>query len=313
MAEDGAILGRLILLRTENARVKHRDLAAWFEELRLDPTYLPSPARPVDAFKKATSSTVKLTYAAPWWGESALVTIRWVEDNHDADRIVRRAERTVTIKRKTTEPEIIGRVTFYKRSRRAPVTGEGGEKLRFSIDRDKIPGEGLPVFERWLNDVHHHYTMWLEYVDGDALRGVVRRYLTEALDAIMVRPGVYFVFAQHEEENKALAELVPRFGDECMFHPIELMRTDEHVRMLSSALINHAEAEALGIDRDLMALSKRYPRNIPAGKAQPLLVRYEDLMTLIHDYASAVGISDGAPAVDRLTEHVVNLRHRIQA
>jgi hypothetical protein len=159
-------------------------------------------------------------------------------DTHDAERIVRRAERTVTVNRKTSEPEIIGRVTFYKRSRRAPITGPGGEKLRFQVDRERIGyRESLTVFEKWLQDTHRSYQMWLEWVDGDALRGPVRRYLTDKLDAIMVRPGVYFLFAHHDDANNALGELVKHDGAECMYHPIELLDTArQHRRLLRQSV-----------------------------------------------------------------------------
>lgn len=305
-------LGRLILLRTENASVRHTDLSQWFDELKLDAGFLPSIPRPVDAFKKATSTAEKLVFSAPWRGEGAVAIVRWVDDTHDADRIIRRAERTITIKRKVSAPETVGRVTFYKRSRKAGTTGQGGEKLRFSIDREKISDESMSIYEQWLQDTHSRYLMWLDWIDTDALRGVVRRYLTEKLDGIMIRPGVYFVFDSHADDNQHLSVLVDRFGDECMYHPIELLNTAEHRKMLGAALTSHAEDQAAAIERDMLAVAKRNPRAIPAERLDDLFTKYEHLLTMIHDY-SMLGVADGAGAVVRLTETVVNLRPRVAA
>lgn len=304
-------LGRIILLRTENARVRHTQLAAWFTELKLDQEYLPSPPRPVDAFKKATNSGEKLTYAAPWVAEGAQATVVWRDDSVDTERIVRRAERTITVKRKTTEPTTIATVTFYKRSRKAPQTGVGGEKLRFAPARDRLQHANEErALMQWMTDTNRRYLMWLEWVDTDALRGVVRNYITRRLHGLMVRPGVYFVFDTHDEENAALSTLVDRFGDECMYHPIELQDTEPHRKMLAAALINHAEADAVGMERELQAIIRRYPRSVPREKAMPVLDRYEALMNMLQDYGH-LGVVDGAPAVDRLTELVVTVKPAI--
>jgi hypothetical protein len=305
-------LGQVVLLRVENAQVKHDDLVAWFDELQLHKSYLPRRTSPVNAFKKqATGATTKLTYDAPWYHATAAATVRWEDESHDTERIVRRAIRTVRVQKKAGAPEVVAKVTFYKRSRRAPVTGVGGEKMRFQLMDDKLHATERSIIEQWVKDAHARYEQGQAWVDTDALRGIARDYLTERLKALMVRPGVYFVYRELEGEMKRLQTLVTRFGEECMFHPIELIDREQHRDLLGQALNNELEREATSLQRDLRALAAKYPRRLPRVKFAPLVTRYESVMELAHDYADAVGVRDTNGTLDRLAETIVGMRKHV--
>jgi hypothetical protein len=305
-------LGQVVLLRVENAQVRHDDLTTWFTELDLDVGFLPRRTSPVNAFKKqATGPATKLTYAAPWIHPTAVATVKWEDESHDKERIVRRAVRTVKIQNKAGTPEVVAKVTFYKRSRRAPQTGVGGEKMRFQLVEDKLPAGARPIIEQWIKDTMVRYEQGQAWVDTDALRGIAREYLTRRLKALMVRPGVYFVYREMEGEMKRLQTLVTRFGDECMFHPMELVDRPEHRGLLGQALQNELELEATNLQRELNGLRGKFPRRIPQASFAPLVTRYEGVMELARDYATAVGVNDQNGTLDRLTDTLVVMRRSV--
>lgn len=304
-------LGQIVLLRVENAQVKHEDLATWFDELELDRHFLPARTSPVNAFKKgATGPQTRLGYDAPWVHPTATATVKWEDESHDAERIVRRAMRSTRVQQKAGEPQMVAKVTFYKRNRRA-TDGNTGEKMRFQLVRERLDPAETPIIEQWMVDAQRRYEAGQVWVDTDALRGVARDYLIKRLKALMVRPAVYFVYRELEGEMKRLEDLVLRFGGECMFHPIEFVDREANRALLARALDNTLEGDATVLQRDLRTLRAKYPRVVPQSAFAPMVTRYEDIMTMAHEYAEAVGVIDHA-GLESLTEAIVAMRKAVR-
>lgn len=314
---DVPLLGQVVMRTVENARVRHDDLDQWFTELGLDKSFLPARPRPVDAFRKAASSATvnRFPYAAPWFREGAMASVRWIDDLSDRDRIVRRAERTIKINRINSEPETIGRVTFYKRAQR---TRAGTEKLRFYMARDRLHVDEQKLIDQWFTDVRTRYEMGLGWVDTNGLRAIIRNYLT-ALHALRVRDGCYFLFLDQAAQTERLARLVGHFGSDCLFNVIDLMDVDKHRSWLAEAVSDETESYATTLIRQLNAVNRRFPTMIPCKQMTPVLAQYDVLLDQVHRYTILLGDGRITPfaragsssAVERLTDLIVAMRRRI--
>jgi len=215
------LLGRLVLFTITEQKIRRDDLVAWFEDLDLDEALLPMANKAVDAFKKATSDT-KDTYPMSK-GRTASLMCRDVTSGPEyIKRQITREVRDPSGRKLDydgglgTGGEAIG-VTFYRALR---AEDQGSARLAVSVT-PRLGQDETAILRQVARDIKTRYDDYLEYLDSQKVRYMVRGYLKK-LNAIEIKGGVYFVHVSRDAELSRLSELVNRLGGDCMMHQFPL-------------------------------------------------------------------------------------------
>lgn len=208
------LLGRLVLFTITEERVRRDNLVAWFDELGLDAALLPMADSAVNSYKKATSDTKDSFPLSK--GRMGYVLCRDVKANDDYIR------RQITREIKDAEHSQLAyhaaiTCTFH----RARTEDQKSARLQITVHEAHLGRDELPFIRQIARDIHSRYEGYLDYVDAQKVRRMIRGYLKK-LNAIEIKGGVYFVHVSRDDELSRLAELVNRLGGDCLMHTFPL-------------------------------------------------------------------------------------------
>jgi hypothetical protein len=211
-------LGNLIWFTVSEEKshpVSREQLEQDFATLGLNSDYLPFPNRPVDAFKKATTDAQRPErdddYSLPD-GKRFNILIRDVSS--DKEKIVRHIILEVVDSGNVRlSHDKVGEAVFYhapyaQAGKRAPK----GHRMLVRIDGKADLALGSKKLERIRERIQASYEHDCRYIDSQKLRAMVRDYLLH-LNAVALKPSVYFVHKARTDEVARLATLVERFGN----------------------------------------------------------------------------------------------------
>jgi hypothetical protein len=283
-----SMLGRLTLTTINDGKYRFDDIERWFKDLGLNQAMMPAKNKPVDAFRKATSDVNGREYDLPN-GTYAEMLCRDValEDAYVRRQITR--EIRDTRKRKLHYHEAIS-CTFY----RATTPGGGGERLVVSVRRDNLLPDEISHVEEVGESIRENFLAYYQYLDGNKVRGVVRKYLKH-LNAIEIKGGVYFVHKSRAEELDRLAEFVSRLGNGCHmgFFPIVDLKAQ---RELVTAAFEREAAQSLQeITREAKQLLETR-KSITPAMYEKMRVRFDTVLANANEHMSTLEVSQDVTA-----------------
>jgi Family of unknown function (DUF6744) len=315
--EQAPLLGQVALYSIFDGQVTHDRLAGWFDELHLDPAFLPPPIRMVDAFERVTGD-VKHTYPLATAkqgkrgsdeedGEARVATLLVRHVKRGPDAIVRHLVREVRdAEQETLEYDVkVGECAF----RRDPGSTNGAGKLTVAADFTAVPDPGEQreirmVLDRIAADFRHR----CQYLTGDRLRAVVRDQI-EGLNALKVRPtgGVYFVHAQYRETLVRLRDLVKRFGAGSNLYLIPLPDETELRDMVVQAFRTKAREDLERLAKEIAAARRADPVRQATVEALDRQFRRLQEAAAEHQKLLAVDLEDTGAALDLVRLQIIGL------
>lgn len=275
-------------------RVTHDQLEKWFDELDLDPSFLPPKIKAVDAFRKATSEAQREYEVDPQTGVCATLMIR--EVMYDAEQVVRHVVKEMRDPRgqKLEYEPHIATLKFLRGGRTAKGKRPGGEAFKHAIMRS-VDQQDRDEAEKLIEHAVDKYKDLSSNLHADAIRAVIRNYLG-SLNAIAVKPsgGVYFVHMSRQKTVDALQELVRRIGQGCSFHQLPLLDTQDQREMLTEAFQTEVEDEVRNLLKDVAALNdKTKGGKVPQSKYAEFNVRYQSIVERSEEYTRVLGLAQG--------------------
>lgn len=293
---DDVLLGWIVPFTITDEPTEHRQLAAWFDELGLDPAILPPQPKPVDAFRKATSEA-KEKYVLPD-GSVCTVLCRDVDSNENMTR--RQITREVR-KPKAKEPLSYTRaieVVFW-RGQSKPVTDasgaivgraieRGSERFQIKVNREGLDADELRAITEIAELIRLRYLSYYDHLDGNRIRAVIRDYIKH-LRAIEIKPGLYFVHASRSTEIRALQELVRRIGGGCFMHMIPLVDLEEQRDMVTAAFKRESAQALAEVAKEARELAQSGSIT-PAAYAR-IKDRYDEITEKAKEHMQALQLS----------------------
>lgn len=193
-------------------------------ELGLDTKLLPEALIPVNAFRRA-SSTTRLSYVDENTGEDVELSVVRVKNNLALHE--RHVIRTARHKRAATSTKFI-ELKFFQPDRTERGRRRGSHRIKHLISNSAEWSEqDLAMAEKWLTTFNIEYERACAHIREDNLRTVIRKYLM-ASDGALLLDGVYFVPFHHHAIVSRLRSFVNSLGRGCSMEILDLIDTQEH-------------------------------------------------------------------------------------
>ena len=245
-------LGNLVWFSVSDMEILRDDLVKLAVNVGLPENYVPSPIRPSDAFRRATSEIGGVLRA----GEEITEVLMVREVLSAEDRVVRHLIKETRDKKNVQlNYEKIGEITFER---------EWG-----TMSTTAFTDEAKPA----LHKAKVQYNKYRDYFVGDHLRKMIKTVLGEC-QAVGVRPAgaVYFTPATYEGTVKAMNSLVKMLpGNSVEMHYLPVVNADEQKQMLEEKLRGHVltqvsqigsmlggNSEVLGVKKTLKSLASEF-------------------------------------------------------
>lgn len=301
-----------------NGNVSVTDMEQLFLLHNIPAEYLPKPIAPADAFRKATNlqDGYRYDYEAPWNGDGHTVRILIREVSVENGRIEKHIVREhVNPNGKTLDYDKVGEAVFTRPPRKGRKIVAGGEKVDFSLNQNVLRPEEIPLLTGMVQQVRERYNHFCLYLDGNAVRKVIRDYVTNE-NAVSVKPsgGVYFVHKERRAAIDRIQRFVLALNNGSTFHTLPLVDTAEQRDMLSDAFQSEVESDVESLLKDIAELNDRYKAgDVPSAKYSDLFDRYQQVMTRSEEYTRVLGSSQerAATALDMAMTAVWELASRV--
>lgn len=287
---DSVVLGSIVyftITTSKTATVTHAQLDRLFDELGLNPDFIPKPNRPVDAYKKATSA-VALSYPID---KNRHVNIMVRDAGSTRDSITRALVREVVDeRRKQLGYGQIGWAIFDH----APLSLGGaraasGHRIRFVVHTDLVPAEEHAVLDQLRRDVISQYDHEVQFVDSPKLRMMVREYI-RYLNAVEMKPSMYFVHKSRSDELIRLRTLIERLGNGSSMHMIPLVDLPEQRKEVVARFQAEAVEHLSSLVTDIAEL-KANRKKITVDQFTKFKARYDDIAAKAGEYTRTLAIS----------------------
>ena len=300
-------------------RVTRDLLVKWFDELDLNPAFLPPPISRSNAFRAATSD-MERTYALPEEGVSANLLMR--EVLYDTERVVRHVILETRDRRgaKLTYDKVAS-ITFFRGDKNARGTAASGEQYKCRI-ADGLEQIHLDAIKALLDDLQTRFNDLSTSLQSQAIRAVIRNYVTH-LNAIPVKPsgGLYFIHNTRQRHLDSLQELVSRIGQGSTFSQCPLIDTSAQREMLSSAFEDDVEDEVRLLLEDLSEIQdKAKKKNQRTGYVTPhsyaaAMNKWQRIAERSAEYTETLGLRQerAAAALETALTAVVDMQRHLAA
>jgi len=296
-------IGHLCYYTVNSGGVTSDDMRRLLVAHNIPERYMPSEIRAEDAFRKATNLRFEYTqrteYPTPWLGAERVARIMIRDVNFDKDMIEKHIVReNVNTDGKTLSYDKIGEAIFYKPIKNGTKVAAGTEKVRFNLLPQMLHPDEVDAVSAIIDHVRERYANFSTYLDGNALRKVVRDFITD-LNAVSVKTsgGIYFVHKDRHASVEAVAALVGDFANGSKFHTLPLIDTGEQREMLSEAFQSQVESEVSDLLQEIAAVNERYGSEVPPAKHAALVAKYDELMTRSAEYTQILESTQGRAAL----------------
>lgn len=287
------LLGTIAMFTITDGEYSHDQVTTWFEELMLDPTFVPETNKAIDAYKKATSEADDFEYALSD-GNTAHVLVRDVSS--DKEMIVRHLVREVRDnKRRRLAYAKIGEAVFYRPAVRGGKTIPGTERFRLTIENATLqPGEREAMQEPLVARITRQYERYVDFMDGMKVRAMIRDYLKH-LNSVTLKAGVYFVHVSRQDELDRLTTLVERLGGGCTMHQVPLVDLAEQRTRVITAYQDEAERSLQDIVTKIQHVRSTRKSITPDAYAK-LKREYDAVVNRATEYTRTLGVSQDRTA-----------------
>lgn len=282
------LLGHIVMFTINDGQYDRTEVDRWFDELQLDPQFVPEQGKAIDAYKKATSEANGSGYPLSD-GNTAEVLVRDVSAGKDT--VIRHLIREVKDpKAKRLAYNKIAEAIFYRPTVRNGKVEAGTERFRLTIDHPTLlPNERAPM-DAVVEQVSAAYDRYCNYMDGMKVRAMVRDYVLH-LNGIALKAGVYFVHVSRVDELERLATLVDRLGNGCMMHLMPMVDLDTQRDMVVEAFQAEAAAQLTNVVREISHLRETRKKITPDAYAK-VKAQYDSVMTKASEYTRTLKISE---------------------
>lgn len=232
-----AYLGALVWWSVGSPNIDGRALPALLASVGID-VPPPRPIVPADAFRRLTGDSKRSYSINP--GER--ITLDLQPAQSQKTMLVRHIVRTVKADKVTISADRVGECAFYKPPKGAP------QRARIRITPYPSGAPDTEQIEQFCDELRQEYERALRYLDPQAIRRLVRQYLTN-VNAIFLG-GTYFV--PDEDDAMRLCELLDALGggSKCWTTPVV---DDAERRAMVTAGIEAAASEGDAPDALLQA------------------------------------------------------------
>lgn len=293
------LLGTLALYTVCDGEYRLQDLVDHFGELGMDASHLPVATKPIDAFKRATTESDDYEYELDD-DKIAHVLVRDVRS--DSEVVVRHLTREIRDSQKQKLGYAhVGTATFY-RAVQDPATGRmrpGSERVKVSIDNSVLEPHERSSMQAMVTEIQARYDRYVNYLDGQKVRAMVRSYLLKKLDALQVKPSVYFVHVSRTDELEKLKQVVDRLGESSMHH-LPVIDLPSQRAMVVEAFQTEAVAALEGLVKEISRV-RESRKSITADAYNKLKAEYDATLKRTREYARLLGsvrsMTEGAEEV----------------
>jgi hypothetical protein len=313
-------------------RVPHDTLKEWFDELDLDPRYLPPQPILANVFRRVTSDAKDEYKLSPGTEDEKTVKLRVEEIDYNPEYILRHVMRDVIDPRKQNAITAHCATLKFLRAGRTSKGKRPGDTYKtetlHTLTEIGLDGKptgntfSLPKFEQdrvaqLIADINAAYADHSINLHSNVLRAVIRNYLVD-LNAIAVKPqgAVYFVHNSRQPTIDSLQALVERIGQGCYLHQVPLLDTHEQRQMLTDAFQDEVQDDIRVLLADVAELNVRSKK--AAGKISPKKyaecnTRLQNIMSRADEYTRVLGLAQGrsAAAIEMGLDVVMDLATRI--
>lgn len=294
---EDILLGRIVMFTITDAPLLHADMEKWFAELGLNPKYLPTQNRAIDAFKKATTFVDGFEYdidpTAKYPKRGILLTRPVTADGEMVVRFVVREIRDA--KRRQLGHNKAIEAVFYKGTKLGGLVQKGSERIRLTKivtdDSGTVTLEPTeePEIDKAITVIEDRYNHYYKYLDSQKVRATVRDYL-KYLNAIEIKGGVYFIHKNRTEELLRLRELVKRCGSGCRMDQIPIVDLDNERQIIVEAFQREAEEELSTLVKDIAFVRSTRKKVSPEAYAK-LKTKYDLVINQAMEYQRTLHIT----------------------
>lgn len=287
-----ALLGHIVIYTINDGAYELDRLTADFTDLGLDPKFLPSAAKPIDAYRKATNDADDFEYALPN-GNVAHILVRDVSaDNEMVERHLVREIRDG--RRRTLAHSKVGEAVFYRPKIEKGKTVQDSHRFRLNILHGELASDERTPLQVVVDKITNSFDRHLNYLDGMKVRAMVREYV-KSLSGIELKPSVYFIPVSQYDELKRVTELVSRLHHGCSMQLMPLINMAEQKDMVIEAYQKDAENNLTDLVEKITNL-RTTRKSITAEAFAKIKGEYEDIMAKAERYRSDLGISQDRTA-----------------
>lgn len=282
-----ALLGHLVLFRINDGDYNRDDIEAWFEDLKLNPGFVPVPGKAVDAYKKATSQGDDFDYDLPD-GTVAHVLVRDVVS--DSKVITRHLVREIRdSKRRRLAYGPIGEATFFRPVTTNGIVQPGSERFQLRVDHQQLVAHERPPMQALVDKISNAYDRYVKFIDGDKARAMVREYV-KYLNGTMLKDGIYFVHITRKEELDRLSEVVSRLGNGCRMDTIPLVNLEDQKDMVVEAFQAESEKALAEVVKEIAHVRGTRKTVTPEAYAK-IKNKYDTVMLRATEYTRTLDVS----------------------
>lgn len=306
------LLGHVAWFSVSDADYVLKDIEEWFDELGLNTDFLPLMPKPVDAYRRATSEADETSYPLEVGHATMTATILVRDVAKDNQMVVRQAVRELRdSQRRRLAFNPVADLVFYRPSTRGGRVDPDSARVRFTLLEPNLMPNERALATGVLNDMAARYHRYIQHIDGMKVRAMIRNYLL-FLNAVQIKPSVYFVHVSRDAELVKLQELMNRLGKVASgtsLHTMPLPDLDNQREMVINAFQTEAVDSLNGLVREIQELRENRKRITPDAYAK-LKGKYDDVMSRAMEYTRTLGISQDntATAAEVALETLVALQ-----
>lgn len=274
------ILGWVVIFRINDANYDRTVMEAAFDDLGLNPAFMPAPNNPLHAYMKATSSVNDTDYALPH-NEVAHVLVR--DQREDKEMVIRQLTREIRDpKRGRLGYSKVGEAVFYRPVTRGGQVQYGTERFRLTIDNAMLTKDERPALQAVVDKMNEAYVRHRDFMDAMKYRAVVRGYLG-FLNALKIKDGFYFVHSNRSDELEKLRALVERMGGGSTLWTMPLVDLGAQKQMVIEAYEQEAEESLQDVIKAIQHVRSTRATVTPAAWAK-LKQQYDTAVTRAKEY-----------------------------
>lgn len=260
-----------------------------FLRLGLNPQFVPGAINPADAWEKATKEIHGERYPMSN-GNTAEILVR--DLSRTKNQIVRKIIREEKdAQNKKLSHQEVGEFVFYRPKAVNGQVQHGTERIRTALSVESWSPE-RPVLETLVGKFDVAYERYRRYHDGQRIRGVVRGYLLY-LNAIQMKPSVYFVHSSRADELMRFQELVNGLnpGSETKLFLMPLADLSTLREEVTDAFQREAEKGLMEVVAQVQKLRETRKGPISEQQYQKVKEQYDDVMNKAGEYTRILQVS----------------------
>ncbi len=299
---DSVVLGHMCYFTVTEEKdhpVSLKDVEKLFAQLALNPEFVPLPNRPADAFKKATKDAERPEVGRNYplsGGRRMNLLVRDVKS--DRDKIVRHIVREVVDSENVRLAyDKVGEAIFHH----APVdtkTGKrqsAGHRLQIVLDFDKVSQEESDLLESVRKRILESYNHDCAFLDGMKLRAMVRDYVLY-LNAVQLKPSLYFVHKSRADELNRLAQLLDGLNNGSGMHLVPMVDVPAQREEVIAKFEEEARASVESLLRDIRDAMTRQA-NVTTETYRRMRERFDAVRNKATEYTRTLGLAQETTAV----------------